>query len=96
VGYAIPAAIVSKVVPVPISKGSYTHPSLGLSGETLTPSIASQVGLGANERGVLVISVSQNGPAAAAGLNPTTQIMVRPGQVEINGGDVITAEEDFI
>ncbi len=91
IGYAIPANIVSKVVPVLISDGSYTHPSLGLTGETLTPSIASRVGMDTTLRGVLVLSVTQNGPADQAGIQGSTQRMTYPGQVMITGGDVITA-----
>ncbi len=63
VGFAIPSDIVSKVVPNLISKGSYAHSWLGISGSTLTPDLVSLLGLKAGQQGVLVATVVPNGPA---------------------------------
>ncbi|TLN13779.1 PDZ domain-containing protein [bacterium] len=92
IGFVIPSHIVERVVPVLISDGSYNHPRLGISGATLTPSVAQQVGLPESQQGVLVLTVSANGPAAKAGLQASTQQYTRNGQaVTVTAGDVITA-----
>jgi len=92
IGFFIPAQIVQRVVPVLIKEGSYAHPRLGISGTALTPSLIQQVGLDANLRGILVVSVTANSPADKAGLQASTQQRSRNGQTAIvTAGDVITA-----
>lgn len=91
IGFVIPSHIVQRVVPVLISNGSYAHPNLGLTGVTLTPTIANEVGLDPSLQGVLVVNVTPNGAADRAGLLGSSQQMARPGQLIIVGGDVITA-----
>jgi S1-C subfamily serine protease len=88
IGFAIPSAAVSKIVPQLISGGKVQHSYLGISGATLTADTASQLQLNAGQKGVLVASVAAGGPAANAGLQAAT--------VDANGnptsaGDVITA-----
>lgn len=95
IGFVIPAHIVQRVVPVLISDGSYAHPRLGISGTTLTPDVAKQVGLDENLRGVLVITVTPNGAADKAGLQGSTQQRARNGQTTlVSAGDVIIAIDD--
>jgi serine protease Do len=90
VGFVIPSAIVQKVVPALIKSGKYDHPWLGLSGTTLTADLAQAMNLKAQQKGVLVITVVNNGPSAKAGLKPSdTQATVSGQQVNV-GGDVIT------
>lgn len=91
IGFAIPSHIVKKVVPVLIKDGSYKHPRLGISGTTLTPAVAENVGLGSSLEGILIVSVVQNSPAEKAGLIGSTQQRMTNGEVKITGGDVITA-----
>lgn len=91
VGFAIPSEIVQKVVPALIKTGHYDHPYLGLSGTTLTPSLAQAMGLNASQRGALVIDVTAGGPADKAGLHGSTQQATVDGQQVPVGGDVITA-----
>lgn len=92
IGFVIPAHIVERVVPVLISDGSYDHPRLGISGTTMTPDVAQQVGLDESLKGVLVVSISANSPAEKAGLKPSTQERSRDGQTTVvTAGDVITA-----
>jgi 2-alkenal reductase len=91
VGFVIPAKIVQRVVPVLISKGSFAHPSLGMSGITMTPTVASEVGLATTLQGVLVTDVTPGGPADVAGLIASSQQMTRPGLISVTAGDVITA-----
>jgi 2-alkenal reductase len=90
VGFVIPSAIVQKVVPSLIKTGKYDHPWLGLSGTTLTPDLAQAMNLKAAQRGVLVMTLVENGPSAKAGLQPSSQAATVSGQPVNVGGDVIT------
>ena len=91
VGFAIPAEIVSKVVPALISSGSYAHPYLGISGTDLTPDIAQAMNLSADTRGALIEQVSPGGPAANANLQGSNNTVTINGVQGTVGGDVITA-----
>jgi serine protease Do len=94
IGFAIPSAIVQKVVPVLIADGSYEHAWVGISGTTLNSELAEAMGLDSEQRGVLVIEVTADGPASEAGLRPSEQqIEIRGSEVQI-GGDVIVAIDD--
>ena len=66
--------------------------SVRISGTSLTPAVAEQVGLDESLRGILVIGVTAGGPAEQAGLQGSTQQRARNGQTSIvSAGDVITA-----
>ena len=88
---AIPSHIVERIVPVLIKDGRYKHPSLGLSGITLTANYATEMGLDANTHGVLITSITPGGAADLAGLKETTQQYTRYNRGVIIFGDVITA-----
>jgi 2-alkenal reductase len=89
VGFAIPAAIVQTVVQSLISTGTVQHPYLGIEGTTLTPDLAQAMGLALTQRGALVISVTPGGPAAKAGVLPSTRQVIIDGQQASVGGDLI-------
>jgi S1-C subfamily serine protease len=72
------------VVPQLIGDGRVAHPWLGIAGGTLTAEMAEALGLSQSQRGVLVSSVTANGPADIAGL------LGGPNLV----GDIITGIED--
>ena len=91
VGFAIPSAIVQKVVPALISSGHYSWPFLGISGTSLTPDVAQAMNLAVGQRGALVVQVLPGGPAALAGLRGSQQSVTLFGQQVPVGGDVITA-----
>ena len=91
IGFAVPSAIVQKVVPVLIAKGSYEHPWLGISGTTLDPNLAQAMSLDANQRGALVIEVVPGGPAEQAGLQGSDRQVTIDGQERQVGGDVVVA-----
>ena len=91
IGFAIPAEIVSKVVPSLISSGKYEHPYLGISGTDMTPDIAQAMNLPADTRGALVEQVSAGGPAAIAGLQASNTTVTINGVQGTVGGDIITA-----
>ena len=91
IGFAIPAEIVAKVIPVLIKDGSYTHAWLGLSGTSLTPDIAEAMTLDADQRGALVIEVLPDSPSEAAGLRGSDGEVTVDGQTLPTSGDVIVA-----
>lgn len=91
VGFAIPAEIVSKVVPSLISSGSYSHPYLGISGTDMNPDIAQAMNLPSNTRGALIEQVSPGGPAANANLQGSNTTVTINGVQGTVGGDIITA-----
>jgi len=91
VGFAIPATIVSRVIPELITNGKYEHPYLGISGTSITPDIATAMKLNATQRGTLVEEITVGGPADKAGLKGSDQQTMIDGQNVPVGGDVITA-----
>jgi S1-C subfamily serine protease len=91
IGFSIPSAIVLQVVPVLIEEGAYEHPWLGVSGTTLTPDMAEEMGLDRNQRGALVIEVINDGPSDNAGLQGSDRQITIDGQQRRVGGDVIIA-----
>jgi serine protease Do len=94
IGFAVPSVIVQKVVPSLIADGSYEHPWLGISGTTLNSELAEAAGLGADQRGVLVVEVVSESPSDEAGLRASDQ-QIEIGGVEARiGGDIIVAIDD--
>jgi 2-alkenal reductase len=91
IGFAIPAEIVSKVVPALISSGKYDHPYLGISGTDMTPDIAQAMNLPTDTRGALVGQVSTGGPADKASLQASNTVVTINGVQGTVGGDIITA-----
>jgi S1-C subfamily serine protease len=91
IGFAIPSAIVQRVVPALIEDGRFQYPWLGISGRDLTADLAEAAGLDPSQRGALVIEVTAGGPADEAGLQGSDQETSVNGQSVPAGGDVITA-----
>ncbi|RME48562.1 MAG: PDZ domain-containing protein [Chloroflexi bacterium] len=91
IGFAIPSAIVQKVVPALIETGHYEHAWLGISGITLSPDLAKAMDLSADQRGALVIDVVPDSPADKAGLRGSDRQVEIEGQQVRVGGDVIVA-----
>jgi S1-C subfamily serine protease len=89
IGFAIPSAILQKVVPVLITTGRYDHPWIGISGTSLVPELAEAMGLEANQRGGLVIDVVPDSSADQAGLQGSDRQVEVDGQMVRIGGDVI-------
>jgi serine protease Do len=83
IGFVVPSNIVSRVVPELIASGKFDHPRLGIAGTTLTPDLLESLGLPAGQRGVVVMDVTEGGPASQAGM--------RGSSGQRRGGDVITA-----
>jgi serine protease Do len=89
IGFAIPSAVVGKVVPVLIKSGHYQHPWLGVSGTSLNPDLAEAMKLDSDQRGALVVDVVPGGPADEAGLQGSDRQVKIEGQDVRVGGDVI-------
>ncbi len=91
IGFAIPSAIVQKVVPALIEDGHYQHPWLGLSGVSLNPELAQAMDLPADQQGALIVDVTPGSPADKASLQGSDrQIKIEDQEVRV-GGDVIVA-----
>lgn len=87
IGFAVPSNTIKRLVPSLIQDGKYSHPWLGVSGTSLTPDIAKQIGLAKNYHGVFVTTVVSDSPAQKAGLQEATYNAERV----LKGGDVIVA-----
>jgi S1-C subfamily serine protease len=69
IGFAIPASTVARVADQLIATGTVQHAYLGITGATVTPEIAAQYGLAAEE-GAVIGTIAADSPAAAAELQP--------------------------
>ncbi len=90
IGFAIPSDLVRLVVPELIAHGRYRHPWLGISGYALSPDLVSALNLPV-ERGALVATVVEDGPAARAGVRggtETAEVSGYPNPIP-TGGDII-------
>jgi S1-C subfamily serine protease len=85
IGFAIPVDEVNRIVPRLIRDGRFTRPALGVTAGP--PSLQRSLNL---PRGVVLVRVAPDSPAARAGLQPFR----RGTQGEVVGGDVITAVGD--
>lgn len=91
IGFAVPSAIVSKVVPALISKGRYEHAYLGIKGGSLVPEVAKAMKLPENTRGALVGEIMPDSPSGKAGLRGSDRETEIEGEKVNVGGDVIIA-----
>ncbi len=89
IGFVIPSALVQKIAPSLIEKGTYEHPYLGISGVTLTSDLATAMNLESTQRGALVEEVFSGGPSDKAGLKGSARKVTIDGQDVTVGGDVI-------
>ncbi len=94
IGLAVPSAIVQKVVPALIEKGSYEHTWLGISGTSMNPFYAEAMGLPSTQKGVLVVETVAGGPAAKAKLRASDRTATIRGQEVPVGGDIIIGIEN--
>jgi S1-C subfamily serine protease len=91
IGLAVPSNTISKIVPVLISKGNYTHPWLGISASSLTSKLTENFeNLSRDFKGVYVDSITKNGPADKAGLRGSTADQYG----DKHGTDIITAVDN--
>lgn len=90
VGFAIPANIVARVVPVLIEEGKFTWPWLGVEGTSLTLRTAQANGLTITH-GAYIADVVPDSPAADAGVRGTSGEAKVDGLSIPVGGDVVLA-----
>ncbi len=93
-GFAIPIDDAQRIAQELIRNGKVEHPYLGIRMATLTPEVKKELARNPNlnfkvsaDRGVLIVQVVPNSPAAAAGLRPGDVIQT------INNQPVTEAEE---
>jgi 2-alkenal reductase len=94
-GYAVPSNIVSQIVPFLIEQGFYRWAWLGVSGISVSLTLAEAVDLPVNQ-GAYVVGVVPNGPAAQAGLQGAEMTVVNGLQVPVGGDIIVAADGDPI
>ena len=90
VGFAVPVNTVKRVVPALIATGRYADPWLGISGLSITPTVAEALALPV-EQGILLQEVVPEGPADRAGLQGNDRQGQFDGAFLPTGGDIIVA-----
>ena len=94
IGFAVPSDTITRELPSLISKGSYDHAYLGMTGQDVTPGIVDAMALPAGTHGTLVVEVVSGGPSAKAGLRGGTRTATVDGVSISIGGDVITVADE--
>lgn len=90
IGFAIPSDAVSRIIPVLIATGNYTHPWLGMTGGTLNSDRAEREGLDRNFTGIVVDTIVKDGPVDKAGINGS----ITNQYGEKQGGDIIIGVDE--
>lgn len=90
IGFAIPINVAKDVLEELITTGSVSMPWMGIYQDNITESIASQLRL-PDTKGVLVLDVVENSPAAEAGLQ-AWDIIRRIGEQDVFSTDEVTKE----
>lgn len=88
IGFAIPINRVKLIVPDLITNGAWVKPWIGVSGQTLWPSLARAMSLPVS-RGVLVVEVYQGSPALEAGIRGCDRERQIGNFLVPCGGDII-------
>jgi S1-C subfamily serine protease len=89
-GFAIPAPTATEVAEELIQDGTADHAFMGLVPGAITPQIAEQLGL-EDTTGAIVLSVSNGGPAAAAGIRPGDVVTAIDGEEIASPEDLLAA-----
>ena len=88
IGFAVPSNTISKVVPVLITEGKYSHPWIGISGQDINPDLAKIRNLN-NSKGFLIVTIIPNSPAKMAGLKGVSEIEKIDNKEYPKDGDII-------
>ena len=88
VGFAIPSNTMKRIVPHLIQDGHYKHPWLGVSGISIDPDFADNVGISRHD-GFLIENIVSDSPASKAGLHASNQTKTIEGIKYKFGGDII-------
>jgi 2-alkenal reductase len=89
IGYAVPADTVNRVAPQLIESGQVENPWLGISGVSMNSALAEAMELDEDQRGVLIMQVMDDSPAAAADLQGSDTEVTIDGLTAQVGGDII-------
>jgi S1-C subfamily serine protease len=90
IGLAIPSNAITRIVPSIIEKGIFSHPWMGIAGQTLTTDLTNLFqNLSGNFQGVIIESLVKDSPADRAGMKGT--LTDQYGQK--HGGDIITSAD---
>jgi S1-C subfamily serine protease len=87
IGLAVPSNTVLRIIPVLMEEKNYTHPWLGVTGNTLTADLAKREKVDRTLKGVIIDNLVRSSPADLAGLNGSN--INQYG--EKRGGDIVTA-----
>ena len=93
VGMAVPVDMIRRVVPELIESGYYSHPWLGITGQTITPELKDALDLPV-VKGILIFNVEKGGPAEKAGLHGGDHEVRINGFPILAGGDILTSIQD--
>jgi 2-alkenal reductase len=97
VGFATPINLVRRVVNNLIENGVHEYPLIGISSWAITPAWAQQLDLDQEQRGLIVTSVSPDGPAHKAGITPDTGIISSSGaRIPKGDGDIIVRIDNVV
>jgi S1-C subfamily serine protease len=90
IGLAIPSNAITRIVPSIIEKGIFSHPWMGIAGQTLTTDLTNLFqNLSGKFQGVFIESLVRDSPADRAGMKGT--LTDQYGQK--HGGDIITGAD---
>jgi S1-C subfamily serine protease len=92
VGFAIPINTAKRVLTALEQGQTIQHPAVGISGESITPGLATQLGLSVRS-GVLVTTVFPGSPAEKAGLQATGSADASDDIITAIDGHAITSIE---
>ena len=90
IGFAVPSNTISKVVPVLITEGKYSHPWIGISGQDINPDLAKIRNLN-HSKGFLIVTVIPDSPAEMAGLEGVSEIEKIGNKEYPKDGDIIVS-----
>ena len=90
IGFAVPSNTISKVVPVLITEGKYSHPWIGISGQDINPDLAKIRNLD-HSKGFLIVTVIPDSPAEMARLKGESEIEKIGNKEYPKDGDIIVS-----
>ena len=90
IGFAVPSNTISKVVPVLIEEGKYSHPWIGISGQDVYPELAKVRDLD-QTKGFLIVTVVPGSPAEIAGLKGVSEMKMIGDKEYPADGDIIVS-----
>ena len=93
IGFAIPSSIVTMVADQIISTGRATHAYMGVGTRAVTEDLQQQFSL-SRSSGILIASVTQNGPAEKAGIQRGDIVIQIEGKDMVESSDLLQAIRD--